>query len=173
MESRFAQTVDSTYYIRLPCGAPRSVSCLCFNATIIAEPTGKVNSRRGFFHGSKPQKTDGSLCFFAQMHEKTHVFRANAARSGSTRTERRKEGAPQPIFRARLTAELRSGCRAMGASEPPCARREILRERPAGAAFPSLDRDAGFPARGQDSRVPARPLRTPGRLSGRKAASCR
>ena len=126
-----------------------------------------------FSMGANHKKTDGSLCFFAQMHEKTHVFRANAARSGSTRTERQKEGAPQPIFRARLTAELRSGCRAMGASEAPCARREILRERPAGAAFPSLDRDASFPARGQDSRVPARPLRTPGRLSGRKAASCR
>lgn len=126
-----------------------------------------------FSMGANHKKTDGALCFFAQMHEKTHVFRANAARSGNTRTERRKEGAPQPIFRARLTAELRSGCRVMGASEPPCARREILRERPAGAAFPSLDRDAGFPARGQDSRVPARPLRTPGRLSGRKAASCR
>ena len=119
------------------------------------------------------KKRTDRCAFFAQMHEKTHVFRANAARSGSTRTERRKEGAPQPIFRARLTAELRSGCRAMGASEPPCARREILRERPAGAAFPSLDRDAGFSARGHDSRVPARPLRTPGRLSGRKAASCR
>ena len=44
MENRFAQTVDSTYDSRLPCGAPRSVSCLCFNVIIISDATENVNS---------------------------------------------------------------------------------------------------------------------------------
>lgn len=62
---RFAQTVDSSYYSRLPCGVLHVPSVACaFNVFIISDATGKVNSRRGIFHGSTAQKFRPIAAFF-------------------------------------------------------------------------------------------------------------
>ena len=62
---RFAQTVDSSYYSRLPCGVLHVPSVACaFNVFIISDATGKVNSRRSNFHGSTAQKFRPIAAFF-------------------------------------------------------------------------------------------------------------
>lgn len=98
-------------------------------------------------------------CAFLRRCMKKRMFSARTLHEAGARARSAERRTLRSIFR--------------DDSEAPYVRWGTLRERPAGAAFPSLDRDADFSARGQDSRVPARPLRTPGRLSGRKAASCR
>ena len=75
MENRFAQTVDSTYNSRLPCGAPRSVSCLCFNVIIISDATENVNSWHGFFRGTSPQNFEKIVAIFAQYVKKVSISR--------------------------------------------------------------------------------------------------
>ena len=87
MENRFAQTVDSSYYSRLPCGVLHVPSVACaFNVFIISDAAGKVNSRRSFF---------SLICASAApLYASARLFGVCAQREKCAAAGKRKRGLP-------------------------------------------------------------------------------